>query len=109
MPLHSSRGKDAALRWKGFASHMKRSAREKTPVETDRFRAWLAYAAAFGLADVWLRAGSRWGIAVPDWLRGAPGSHAAFDGWIPIFGSHGIGGAPGGAGGAAGGGASGAG
>jgi hypothetical protein len=110
MPLFSERGRDESIRWKGFALAIRRSAKERTPIDAERFTAWLSYAAAFGFADTWMRAGSRWGIAVPDWLRSAPGSRAAFDAWIPIFMVHGGGGAGvgGGGGGAAGGGASGA-
>jgi hypothetical protein len=98
-----------AVGWKGFARFMKRTAREKTPVEAERFRLWLAYAAAFGFADAWMRAGDRWGIAVPEWLRGTPDHAATYGGWVAVFASSGHGGIGGGAGGAAGGGGSGAG
>ena len=109
LPLYSAVGREQSLGWRGFARYVKSAAKEKTPVNPERFNAWLAYAAAFGIADAWLRAGSRWGVQVPDWFRGAPGQPGSFDGWIPIFAGGGYGGAAGGAGGAAGGGGSGAG
>jgi uncharacterized membrane protein len=110
IPLTGVRGKEQALGWTGFSRYLKSASREGSPVDAERFNAWLAYAAAFSVADRWMKAGSRWGLAVPDWFVGAAGGSNGFEGWIPIFASGGAHGAGvGGAGGAAGGGGSGAG
>jgi hypothetical protein len=112
IPLQSATGRAHAQEWKGFSRYLKDAAKGSTPVDAGRYARWLPYAMAFGAADSWLRAGKKWQIAPPPWLKGLEGDSDGMAAWVPVFGAsaggHGGVGA-GGAAGAAGGGGSGAG
>ncbi len=111
-PLWTAVGRDRARQWKGFGEYLKQAAGGKTPLDEDRYVAWLPYAVTFGCAKKWTRAANRWGIQAPVWLpRLEDGSWdtaatlAVVTSTVTAGGSA----AAGGAGGAGGGGSSGAG
>lgn len=111
-PLWTVGGRDRARQWKGFGEYLKQAAGGKTPLDAERFEAWLPYAVTFGSTKKWTRAANRWGVPAPSWLpRLDDGSWdtAATLAVVTSTVTAGGGAAAGGAGGAGGGGSSGAG
>lgn len=114
MSALSDEASQQALLWKGFADYLKTATKGKEIIAAELFEAYLPYAAAFGLAEPWVKYFQKQGVTeLPAWFHAlaAAGDEgmAAFAAMITA--SHAADGSAAGAGaaGAAGSGASGAG
>lgn len=114
MSALSDEASQQALLWKGFADHLKAATKGQEMITPELFEAYLPYAAAFGLAEPWVKYFQKRGVTeLPAWFHAlaAAGDEgmAAFAAMITASHAADGGAAGAGAAGAAGSGASGAG
>jgi hypothetical protein len=86
LPRTGMREHPRVAAWRGFAQHLKLTAKDPAGLDTAHFHAWLPYAVAFDLQPAWLQAAKRLHLQPPAWFHGKPDDPADVAALAALFG-----------------------